>query len=62
MFSTLKKAPKNTCCLPKQITHNDEIQLIISHQITKKLGQDMYDMSHTLSRSILGGMKIEHRK
>ena len=41
---------------------NDEVQMIISHEITVQLGREMRKMSRTLSRTILEGLDIEHRK
>lgn len=63
MFTTLEKKSKKSNSLPYVPKHqNEEVQIIISHQIVSKLGQDMKEMSSMLSRSILEGMNIEYRK
>lgn len=48
--------------LPYISKKNDEVQMIISHEITVQLGREMRKMSRTLSRTILEGLDIEHRK
>lgn len=54
-----KNIRKNACY---DLKTNDDIQLIISQQITSQLSKDMKEMSQVLTRSILEGMSIDYRK
>lgn len=62
MYAKLDKQLKRNNYLPYVSKKNDEIQMIISREITVKLGYEMRKMSHTISRTILEGLDIEHRK
>lgn len=43
--------------------NKDEVQILLSHQMTVRLSQDMRKMSDSLTRSVMEGMRIgEHRK
>ena len=43
--------------------NKDEVQILLSHQMTVKLSQDMRKMSDSLTRSVMEGMRIvEYRK
>ena len=58
----MDKQLKRNNYLPYISKKNDEVQMIISHEITVQLGREMRKMSRTLSRTILEGLDIEHRK
>lgn len=62
MYADLDKQLKRNNYLPYVNKKNDEVQMIISHEITVKLGNEMRKMSRTLSRTILERLDIEHRK
>lgn len=62
MFTALENETRKSGNLPYVGAKKDEIQIIISHQITTKLGKDMRDMTRIISRDILEGMKIEYRE
>lgn len=62
MYVNLDKQLKRNNYLPYVNEKNDEVQMMISHEITIKLGREMREMSHTLSRTILEGLNIEYRK
>ena len=62
MYANLDKQLKRNNYLPYISKKNDEVQMIISHEITVQLGREMRKMSRTLSRTILEGLDIEHRK
>ena len=62
MIANLAKPLKRNNYLPYVSKKNDEVQMIISHEITVKLGHEMRKMSRTLSRTILEGLDIEYRK
>lgn len=62
MFTAFENEIRKSGNLPYAGAKSDEIQAIISRQITIKLGQDMREMSRTLSRDILDGMKVRYRK
>lgn len=62
MYANLDKQLKRNNYLPYVNKKNDEVQMIISHEITVKLGHEMRKMSRTLSRTILERLDIEHRK
>lgn len=40
----------------------DEVQILLSHQMTVKLSQDMRKMSNSLTRSVMEGMRIAEYK
>ncbi|MCI6203186.1 MAG: hypothetical protein MR663_04615 [Lachnospiraceae bacterium] len=62
MYTNIDKQWKKSNNLPYIGEKNEEIQMIISHEITLKLGREMKIMSHTLSRTILEGMNIGYKK
>ena len=62
MYANLDKQLNRNNYLPYISKKNDEVQMIISHEITVQLGREMRKMSRTLSRTILEGLDIEHRK
>lgn len=59
MYTNIDKQWKKSNNLPYIGEKNEEIQMIISHEITLKLGHEMKKMSYTLSRTILEGMNIQ---
>lgn len=55
--------------IPKNINpyidkaNKDEAQIVLSHQITIKLSQDMKKMSDSLTKNVMEGMRVvEYRK